>query len=83
MKLDQQPDHSVQSREFRDGFFLKSRIVSEVSIAINNHTELSSPVTDMVITFGLVPHEIQNSCQRISDDGRSNVPNVQRFGDVG
>ena len=37
----------------------------------------------MVVALSVVPHEIQNSCQCVADDSRSNVPNVQRFGDVG
>ncbi len=52
-------------------------------VTVDDHPELSSPVSQMIIGNNLVPEKRQRFGYCITNNGRPNVPDVHRLSNVG
>ena len=72
----------IEPREFLNGILLESFLVKEMFIAVDDHSELGAPVTDVVIARHRVADEPQDAADGITDDRAPQVAHVHRLGDI-
>ena len=76
-------DHAIDADQFGDRGGFQSGLVEEVVPAVNDHAELGAPVADVIVRDDVESEETRNARKRIADDGRADVADVHRLGDVG
>ena len=83
MKVHQSPHQLIQPAQLHHRIGFVFAALNKVLVAVDNHAELCTPVTQMIISNNFVAEKPMNVGQRITDDGRANVTNVHRLGDIG
>jgi hypothetical protein len=76
-------DELVEAGQLGNGIRGVGVPIDEVLVAIDDHSELGTPVANVVITDDAVAEEAERTGQRVADDGRADVADVHRLGDVG
>ena len=51
-------------------------------VSIDDHPELRAPIADVVIADGLMSEELERAIDAVADDGRTNMADVHRLGDI-
>src|SRR5262245_31537587 len=51
-------------------------------VAINDHSELRAPITEMIVADNRVAKKLQRAIEAFANDGGSNVADVHRLGNV-
>lgn len=57
-------------------------MIGELAVAENDETELGSPVAQMIVGDDVVAERAVESVDGVADDGRANVTDMHRLGDV-
>ena len=74
---------SVQSPKFGYLGFRERFLISEVFVAINNHSKLCSPIAEMVVRNHGMAEELEYLGNGIANDRGANVSNMHRLCNVG
>ena len=74
---------AIEPRQLADGVGLEPRLVAGVLPAPEDHAELRAPVAQVVVADDPVPERRDDPRQAVADDGRAEMPDVHRLGDVG
>ena len=75
-------DQPVQAGQFRNGIALVGRIVPQMLVTVDDHPELSPPVSDVVVGEHPMSEELEDSIQGIADHRAAQVSDVHRLGHV-
>ena len=73
----------VDAFEFANGVLGQRVLIQKMPISHDDNAELRAPVANMVIRDHVVTQKAMHAVNRVSDDGRSNVPDVHRLRDIG
>ncbi len=75
-------DVAIDPHQFGDGIGCKSLVVEQGFPAVQDHSELRAPVADVVVGDDLEAEKAGDAADGISEDGRADVADVHRLGDV-
>ena len=81
--LDSILGQAIEPGQLADRVGREARLVAGVLPAPEDHAELRAPVAQVVVADDLVPERREDPRQAVADDGRAEVPDVHRLGDVG
>ena len=82
-RFDRGLNRLVEASELVDRVGLVSLFVEEVFIAPEDHSELGTPVTEVVVADDFMAEGGEGSGERFADDGGPDVAHVHGFGDIG
>ena len=75
-------DLAVEADEFGDRGLLKSLLAEEVLPAVDDFSELGTPVTDVIIGDDLMAEMTGDARKGITKDGAADMADMHRLGDI-